>query len=132
MESLFIGFSYRNIEYVLGGVYRHPNGNTKYFVYDLETTLEKIGDKVTVILASDINIGLIKFDNEDTLMYLTTTMSYRYLLYITLPTRLTDFSATCIDHIFVNFSANNIFLATDLLSGMFYATLRTICRVLYL
>ena len=112
--------SYQNIENVLGGVYRHPNGNTKYFVYDLETTLEKIGDKVTVILAGDINIDLIKFDNEDTLMYLTIMMSYRYLPYITLPTRLTDFSATCIDHIFVKFSTNNLFLATDLLSGMFY------------
>ena len=51
-ESLFIGFSYRNAEYVSGGVYRHPNDNTKYVVYDLETTLEKIRDKVTVILAA--------------------------------------------------------------------------------
>ena len=47
-------------------------------------------------------------------------MLYRCLPYIALPTRLTDFSAACIDHIFVNFSTNNLFLATDLLSGMFY------------
>ena len=53
-------------------------------------------------------------------MYLTTMMLYRCLPYIALPTRLTDFSAACIDHIFVNFSTNNLFLATDLLSGMFY------------
>ena len=88
---------------MLGGVYRHPNGNTKHFVYDLETTLEKIGDKATVILAGDINIDLIKLDNEDTLMYLTTIMLYRYLPYIALPKRLTDISATCIDHILWNF-----------------------------
>ena len=62
-------FSYKNIEYVLGRVYRHPNGTTKHHVYDLETTLEKIGDKVTVIHASDIKIDLLQFDNEDTLMY---------------------------------------------------------------
>ena len=69
-----------------------------------------------------INIDLIKFDNEDTLMYLKTMMSYRYLPYITLPPppRLTDFSATCIDYIFVKFSTNNLFLGTDLLSGMIY------------
>ena len=82
-------------------------------MYDLETTLEKIGDKVSVILASDINSDLNKFE-EDTLMYLTTMIPYRYLPYPTLPTRLTDFSATCIDHIFVQFSTNNLFLATDM------------------
>ena len=65
-------------------------------------------------------MDLIKFDNEDTLMYLTTMMSYRYLPYIALPTRLTNFSATSIDNIFVKFSTNNLFLANDLLSGMFY------------
>ena len=58
METLFIGFAYKSIEYVLGGVYRHPNGNIKHFVYDLETRLEKIGDKFTVILAGHINIDL--------------------------------------------------------------------------
>ena len=58
--SLFIGFLYKNNEYVLGGVYRHPNGNTKHFVYDIETTSKKIRDKGTVKLAGDINIDLVK------------------------------------------------------------------------
>ena len=70
-ESLSVGFSYQNIEYVLGGVYRHPNDNTKHLLYDLETTLEKIGDKATVILAGDINIDLIKFNNYDVISLFT-------------------------------------------------------------
>ena len=81
-------------------------------MYDLKTILGKLGDKIAVIVVGDINIDLIKFENEDSLMYSTTMMSYRYLPYMTLPTRLTDFSATCIDHIFVKFSTNNLFSAT--------------------
>ena len=56
-------------------------------------------------------------------MYLT-TMSYLYLPYTTLPTRLTDFSATCIDHVFVKFSTNNLFSAADLLSDMLCCDIR--------
>ena len=54
---------------MLGGVYSHQNGNTRYFLYDLETTLGKIEDKVTVILAGDINTASYQFENEYMLMY---------------------------------------------------------------
>ena len=46
-------------------------------------------------------------------------MSYRYSPYST-PMRLTDFSATRIDHIFVKIATNNFLLTIDLLPGVFY------------
>ena len=101
VESMFIKFSYMKRLYVVGGIYRHPNGNIKHFLSDLENALSSIVLNCTVIIAGDINIDLIKFNLDDNILYVTTLMSHGYLPYITLPTRITDFSTTCIDHIFV-------------------------------
>ena len=49
-----------------------------------------------------MNIDLIKFTLEDNYQYVFTIMSYGYLPYMTLPTRITDFSATCVDHILIS------------------------------
>ena len=98
---MFIKFSYMKRLYEVGGIYRHPNGNIKHIVSDLENALSSIVPNCTVIIAGDINIDLIKFNLDDNLLYVTTFMSHGYLPYITLPTRITDFSTTCIDHIFV-------------------------------
>ena len=45
-------------------------------------------------------------------------MSYGYLPYITLPSRITDFSMTCIDHIFVRLNCRE--KVHNILSGLFY------------
>ena len=47
-------------------------------------------------------------------------MSYGYLPYITLPSRITEYSATCIDHIFIRYAKNSRSQPTNTLSGMFY------------
>ena len=47
-------------------------------------------------------------------------MSYGYLPYITLPSRITEYSATCIDHIFIKYAKNSRLQPTNTLSGMFY------------
>ena len=46
-----------------------------------------------------MDIGTIKFSNEDVVSYLTTLKSYGYLPYITIPSHITGFSMTCIDYI---------------------------------
>ena len=51
---------YNNKDYVLGGIYRHPNGVVDHFVNDLETTLSNIDDKMTAIIVGDIDIDIIK------------------------------------------------------------------------
>ena len=50
--------------------------------------------------------------------YVTTLMSYGYLLYITIPSRVTNFSMTCIDHIFSRLSRRENIL--NIISGLFY------------
>ena len=95
-ESLFIDFCYRGTAYTIGGIYRHPNGNVSHFITGLEMVLNQIDNDKTTVLAGDMNIAIIKFSNED--------VSYGYLPYITIPFRITNFSMTCIDHIFVRLS----------------------------
>ena len=65
-----------------------------------------------------MNIDLMKYTNESVTSYMSTMMSYRYLPYVTLPTRITQFSTTCIDHIFMKKSNKEKVLST--LCGMFY------------
>ena len=86
MKSLYIKFTYHKKKFIIGGIYRHPNGNVKHFISDLETALDKIPEEITVILAGDINIDIIKYDNAETLQYLTTLLSNRFLPYITIHT----------------------------------------------
>ena len=92
----------------------------KHFVDDLERTLMTINGKVSCILAGDIYIGIIKFENEGTMNYLTTLFSYRFLPYITLPSRITNFSATCIDNIFVRKADNKRIKPADIASGLLF------------
>ena len=120
IESLFLNFSYMNESYVIGGIYRQPNGIVNHFVNDLENTLVKFDNKTTIIIAGDMNVDLIKFENDNTSNYLTTLLSNQYLPYVTLPTRITDFSATCIDHIFVRFAKNHKSQLNQVMSGIFY------------
>ena len=46
-------------------------------------------------------------------------MSYGYLPYVTLPPRITDFSTTCIDHIFIR-DTNNSQRHEEVACGIFY------------
>ena len=119
-ESLFLNFEFRTYPFTVGGIYRHPNGNTNHFVFDLESTIDQIAGPSTIILAGDINIDIIKFEHDDSMKYLTTLLGKRFLPFITLPTRITDFSATCIDHIFVRTMDKNNMNLNCIVSGIFF------------
>ena len=62
---------------------------------------------------------MIKFENEGTMNYLTTLFSYKCLPYIILPSRITSFSATCIDHIIVRIADKNMIASDGIASGLF-------------
>ena len=79
-----------------------------------------INGKESCILAGYINIDIIKFENEGTMNYLTTLFSYRFLPYITLPSRITNFSATCIDHICFRIADNKRIKPADIASGLLF------------
>ena len=83
--------------------------------------LNQIDNDKTTVLAGHMNIDIIKFSKEDVVSCVTTLMSYGYLPYITLPSRIKDFSMTCIDHIFIRLNRRENVL--NILSGLFYCDL---------
>ena len=104
--------------YFIWGIYRHPNGNVPHFITDLEMVLNQIDNDETTVLIGDMSIDIIKFSNEDVVSCVATLMSYGYLPYITIPFRTTNFSMTCIGHIFVRLSRSEKIL--DIINGSFY------------
>ena len=84
---------------------------------DLTTVKEQVDPPKVYISAGDTNINLIDFDNNVN-NYLTTLLMYKFIPMITLPTRITDHSTTCIDHVFVKIPIQ--LKQTKLLSGIFY------------
>lgn len=118
-ESLVVNFTYNDLNYTLLGAYRHPNGNREHFTYDLDNTLKLLDVNRSWILAGDINIDLIKYHIETPVLnYVTMLMSYKLLPLITYPTRITSYTATCIDHICVRF--NNLDKYSCLTPGVLY------------
>ena len=72
-----------------------------------------------VLITGDLNIDLIKFaDDESTLSYLTTLLSWKYLPYTTLTTRITSYSATCIDNVFLKIPGRD--QLPNIVNGIFY------------
>ena len=111
-ESLFFNFTFNGKQFCLGGIYRHPGGNVDHFTTDLENSLHLIDKQRSCVFAGDINIDLIKYENEKSFNYVTTFLTHKYFPYITLPTRIAMChssvpSATCIDHIFVKTGKND-------------------------
>ena len=64
-------------------------------------------------------MDLIKVDNTDHFDYATSLFSRGYLPYITVPTRITEHSATCIDHIFLKLT--NKYNGFNVISGILYS-----------
>ena len=61
---------------MIGEIYRHPNGAVNHFVNDLETALDKIDDKMTTVIVGDMNIHIMKFENDNSVNYLTSLLPH--------------------------------------------------------
>ena len=93
-ESLWIKIVTHQLTYVIGGLYWHPNGSVHHFINDLTKVMEPIDPTKVYILAGDINIDLIDFNNNNVNDYLTTLLMYKFIPMVTLPTRITDHKYT--------------------------------------
>ena len=121
IECVALNFTFCDIKYTVIGTYRHPNGKCIHFNNALEKSLDDCAKDRTIIYAADSNIDLIKYKSAQSEQFLTTLLNKKFLPYITLPTRITSHSATCIDHIFIRFSESyaNKHLP-DTTSGIFF------------
>ena len=80
VESLFLHIVFRGVKYTVCDINRHPNGNVNHFTEKLERILAKLSNDNRVLITGDLNIDLRKFaDDESTLSYLTTLLSWKYL-----------------------------------------------------
>ena len=94
---------------IVGVIYRHPGGNLNTFNERLAITLDKISkENKLCYICGDINVNGFSINSTDTASFFDLILSENYIPQITLPTRITDTSATLIDHIFMKSDIRNI------------------------
>ena len=112
-ESQFIKVKTSKNKYLIfGNIYRPntaPLANTKQFNEILKDILNKLKsdpllkNAEDIILVGDMNINLLNYStHQDTGVYLDTLLENGLLPLITLPTRITQSTATLLDHISTN------------------------------
>jgi len=80
------------------GMYRPPDGSVRTFTDELSGVISSLDPREKVFLVGDLNIDLIDpnlYDRE----YIDICFSNSFLPLITCPTRISNNSASCIDHI---------------------------------
>ncbi len=90
---------------IIGNVYRSPSRVVDSFNKHLESILQNLGrhSKKHITVVGDFNIDLIKHDNNLACQNLIdTTSNYGFVQIISRPTRITDHSATLLDHVYSN------------------------------
>ena len=90
---------------IIGNVYRSPSGKPEKFMTQFETVLNSLNrySNKHMLLVGDFNTDLIKHAsdiNSQNLVDVTT--NHGLIQVISRPTRITDHSATLIDHIYTN------------------------------
>jgi endonuclease/exonuclease/phosphatase family metal-dependent hydrolase len=116
-DGLFIEVNLRNNinnskkKIVIGNVYRPPRetvDNYSTFIDDFDEILSaKLRSNSEVVITGDFNFDLLKIQNSTHVNSFFETMVTNGLIpKITLPTRISDFSATLIDNCFVKISSN--------------------------
>ena len=101
IENKWLSFKIDNQKVIIGGIYRHPKSNLDHFNAALKTTINQINDNTLCLLLGDININLLHDTDEKVNNYLNNLFEKNFIPCITLPTRITDHSASIIDHIFI-------------------------------
>lgn len=116
-DCLFIELTSKKFErnIIIGIMYRSPRQNSEIV---FKNCLNKILDTLSsqnkdVILLGDTNINLLKYkENKVASDYLDMLISCSYIPMITLPTRVTQTTATLIDHIFKKQSESSCIAGT--------------------
>ena len=90
---------------LLINVYRSPSRNVDKFMKLLDNVLRSLDrhSRKHILFTGDFNIDLIKYDKDTHSQNLVATFeNYGFVQMISRPTRITDHSATLIDHVYSN------------------------------
>jgi len=102
-ETLWVELSVDKVKYLVGGYYRHPNTSVLDFKDSLMGTLSKFRKNKRCILAGDINIDANMYKCVTlTSDFFDELISFGYIPYAFLSSRITKTSKTAIDHIYTN------------------------------
>ena len=105
---------------IIGNVYRSPARKPEAFLEIFKNTLHNLGrhSRKHMTLHGDFNLNLLKHSsNQACQNIIDIASSYGYIQIVSRPTRITDHSATLIDHIYTNNLEDTIscnVLTTDL------------------
>ena len=86
----------------VSSIYRPPNDGR--FLEKFEATLEKVDAEKEVYILGDINIDFLKKDSTLCRAYTNVLSAFNLKQLINIPTRITDTTATILDHIITNSS----------------------------
>ena len=102
LENIWLEILKKLQKYVIGGLYRHPGQDIDKFSAKIEKVLLQVKkSNLPCFIAGDVNIDLVKYNSHNpTSNYLDNLLMYNYVPTIVMPTRITDKSATLIDHIY--------------------------------
>ena len=90
---------------IICNIYRSPSGDLHGFLDKMDEFLQKLSrhKNKNIFLVGDSNIDLLDYGKIDTVTrYVDNLAQHSFAPVISRPTRITDHSATIIDHIFVN------------------------------
>ena len=90
------------------GFYRPPgNANVADFCDLLrDSVLSKFSPSQSIVASGDANIDLLSVHDSSTCQYMNIVYSFSLIPCITLPTRVTEYSSTLIDHFWCNIVSN--------------------------
>ena len=109
-EYMFLKLTIKNAHnlsksFIIGNFYRSPSLKPNDYIEDLNQILKNLDRHKSkhILLVGDINIDLIKFNaDQHSQNIINTTTNHGFTQTISRPTRITDHSATLIDHIYTN------------------------------
>lgn len=105
-DVLKLSIVFENVVYTMLCVYRLHAFAKSIFICELDSILSACSDK-NLIVIGDMNIDILNVIDKDSENFLLTMASHGLQSLINEPTRLTDSSKTCIDHIFIRCHKNN-------------------------
>lgn len=94
-------FTYSNTNFGILACYRTPSMNLDVFNSDIENYLQTLKKEQLEFFIGDININLNNTEDLKVSEYLNNLAQYGYIPYIKENTRVTESTASCIDHIFI-------------------------------
>ena len=110
-EDLWIEITLTNKQtLIVGTIYRHLNYNIKSFLNSTESTVDKLQRKnLNYFLCGDINIDLLKQNNNEISNYENTLLSYGCKQYVKNATHFANnTSVSLLDHFYSNYETGNI------------------------